>query len=80
MFSKILIKMAKLINPIERMVKRMIKKGDIEVLDKPKDLEMINATWDEIEQDMEDYRIIDNYRKGISLIEPNKILIYQNFN
>lgn len=72
--------MTKLINPIERMVKRMIKKGEIEVLDKPEDLEMINAVWNEIEKDMEDYRIMDNYRKGLSLIEPNEILIYQKIN
>jgi cell fate (sporulation/competence/biofilm development) regulator YmcA (YheA/YmcA/DUF963 family) len=72
--------MSKLINPIERMVKSMQKKGEIELLDKPEDLEMINTTWDEIEKDMEEYKIMDNYRKGISLIEPNKILIYQNSN
>lgn len=71
--------MPKLISPIERMIKRMIKKGEIEVLDKPEDLEMINTTWNEIEKDMEDYRIMNNYRKGLSLIEPNEILIYQYF-
>ncbi|HPD81576.1 MAG TPA: hypothetical protein PK357_00570 [Candidatus Pacearchaeota archaeon] len=72
--------MTKLINPIERMVKRMIKKGEIKVLDKPEDLEMINITWNEIEKDMEEYKTMDNYRKGLSSIEPNKILIYQKIN
>ena len=61
------------------MLKSMQKKGEIEVLDKPEDLEMINTPWNEIEKDMEDYRIMNNYRKGLSLIEPNEILIYQYF-
>jgi hypothetical protein len=60
----------------KRMLKKAIKKGEIELLDETE----YNEIWDKVEQDMEDYRIMDNYRKGISLIEPNKILLYQNFN
>jgi hypothetical protein len=66
--------MSKLISPVEKMVKRMIKKGELTQLDNL----IFNDLFDEVEKDMEEYRIIDNYRKGLSLIEPNKILIYQN--
>jgi hypothetical protein len=68
--------MSRLINPVERMLKKAIKNGEVKLLDETE----YNDIWDKVEQDMEDYKIIDNYRKGISLIEPNKILIYRNFN
>lgn len=68
--------MSRLINPIERMLKKAIKDGEVELLDETE----YNDIWDKVEQDMEDYRIIDNYRKGTSLIEPNKIILYQNLN
>ena len=68
--------MSRLINPVERMLKKAIKNGEVKLLDETE----YNDIWDKVEQDMEDYKIIDNYRKGISLIEPNKILINRNFN
>jgi len=68
--------MSRLINPVERMLKKAIKNGEVKLLDETE----YNDIWDKVEQDMEDYKIMDNYRKGISLIEPNKILIYRNFN
>lgn len=66
--------MSKLISPAEKMLKKAIKNGEVEVLDETE----YNNIWDKVEQDMEEYRIMNNYRKGTSLIEPNKILLYQN--
>lgn len=66
--------MSRLISPAEKMLKKAIKNGEVEVLDETE----YNNIWDKVEQDMEEYRIMNNYRKGISLIEPNKILLYQN--
>jgi len=66
--------MSKLISPAEKMLKKAIKNGEVEVLDETE----YNNIWDKVEEDMENYKIRDNYRKGTSLIEPNKILLYQN--
>ncbi len=66
--------MSKLISPAEKMLKKAIKDGEVEVLDETE----YNNIWDKVEEDMENYKIRDNYRKGTSLIEPNKILLYQN--
>lgn len=68
--------MSRLINPIEKMLKKAIKNKEVELLDETR----YNDIWDKVEQDMEEYKIIDNYRKGISLIEPNKMLVYRNLN
>lgn len=66
--------MPKLISEAEKTIKKLRKKGLIDILDN----NLIQEIFEEVEKDMEDYRITDNYRKGLSLIEPNKILIYQN--
>jgi hypothetical protein len=50
------------------MVKRRIKKGELTPLDDS----VFNEIFDEVEQDMEDYRINENYRKGMSRIEIEK--------
>ena len=68
--------MSRLINPIEKMLKKAIKNKEVELLNETR----YNDIWDKVEQDMEEYKIIDNYRKGISLIEPNKMLVYRNLN
>lgn len=68
--------MSRLINPIEKMLKKAIKNKEVELLDETR----YNDIWDKVEQDMEEYKIIDNYRKGISLIESNKMLVYRNLN
>jgi hypothetical protein len=56
----------------EKILKKLIKKGEIEVLD---DTEY-NEIFDKVEQDMEDFRIDENYRKGMSRIEIEKLPDY----
>jgi hypothetical protein len=60
--------MSRLINPIEKILKKAIKKGIVEVLNETE----YDEVWDKVEQDMEDYRINENYRKGMSRIEIEK--------
>lgn len=63
--------MSTLISEAEKTIKKLKKEGLIEILDN----KIIDDMFDEVEEDMEDYRIKENYRKGSSLIDANKILI-----
>jgi hypothetical protein len=56
----------------EKILKKLIKKGEIEVLDNKE----YNETWDKIEEEMEDYKIDENYRKGMSRIEIERLPDY----
>lgn len=60
--------MTKLINPTEKILKKAIKKGIVEILNETE----YDEVWDKVEQDMEEYKMIDNYRKGMSGIEIEK--------
>ena len=68
--------MTKLISEAEKMLKKDKKKGLIEVLDNS----IIDEIFDKVEQDMEEYRIENNYRSGMSAIDGNDVTIYNNFN
>jgi hypothetical protein len=79
-FIKILIKMTTIISEAEKMIKRLEKKGEIEILDNPKTLEMLDEIFDKVDTDMENFRIDNNYKLGISLIDAQNVVIYQNSN
>ena len=68
--------MSNLISEAEKMLKKSIKKGEIKVLD---DIEY-NEIFDKIEEEMQNYRIDENYKRGTSRIEAEKVIIYQNYN
>jgi hypothetical protein len=73
------IKMAKirtLKSEAEKMLKKTKKKGLIEVLDNS----IIDEIFDKVEQDMEDYRIENNYKTGRSRIDSEEVLINYYFN
>lgn len=63
--------MKKLISDAEKILKKMIRKGEITV-PSPKESEIINKIFDDVEKDMEEYKMIDNYRAGMSRIEIEK--------
>jgi hypothetical protein len=65
-----------LISPAEKMLKKALKKGEMAVVDCP----TFNDVFDEIEEEMENYRIDQNYKAGISRIEIEKVWFYQNSN
>jgi hypothetical protein len=61
----------------EKILKKLIKKGEIEVLDEKE----YNEIFDKVDEDMENFRIDENYRKGMSRIEIEKLPDYiQNTN
>jgi hypothetical protein len=56
----------------EKILKKLIKKGDLEVLDNTE----YNEVWNKIGEDMEDYKIDENYKKGMSRIEIERLPDY----
>ena len=65
-----------LISPAEKMLKKALKKGEIEVVNYP----TFDDIFDKVEEEMENSRIDENYKAGISAIEGQNVIIYQNSN
>lgn len=63
--------MTKQISEAEKILKKELKNGEMKALDNS----MFEDIWDEVEQDMEDYRIENNYKKGKSIIDSENVLI-----
>jgi hypothetical protein len=68
--------MKTLISQAEKIMKKLEKEGKVEILDGPEYLKI----FDKVEQDMEEYRIDENYRRGMSRMDSEKVIIYQNIN
>jgi hypothetical protein len=64
--------MKTLISEAEKMLKRAVKKGEIKMLD----YSIFEEILDKVDEDMEDYRIQDNYRTGMSRIEIERLPDY----
>ena len=69
-------KMKTLISESEKMLKKAEKKGEINVLN----YSIFEEILDKVERDMEDYRIDNNYKSGLSVIDLDKVWVYQNKN
>jgi hypothetical protein len=67
--------MKTLVSEAEKMLKKSLKKGEIEVVNSP----TFDDIFDEVEKEMEDYRIDQNYKQGISKIENEKVYFNPNF-
>ena len=65
-----------LISPAEKMLKKALKKGEIEVVNYP----TFDDIFYKVEEEMENSRIDENYKAGISAIEGQNVIIYQNSN
>ncbi len=58
----------------EKMLKKTKKKGEIERLDDS----IIHSIFDDVQKEMDDFRIDENYKVGISRLDIEKVIFYQN--